>query len=1036
MELMILFLVFALLVLVFVMPLSAMLKARRALLQADLLEVQFREMQARETRLVARIQALEERIPRDPGCDSLADLAVAGPATPHTPAAAAGMTLPPPVPAVAAASPEFAPASGSPQSVPVPSEKPSHRERAHEDLRDVAAGDLLLRFGEEAAGRRVREAQPAVSLEHFMGAKLFAWVGGLAMFLGIVFFVKLSLERGWISPELRTALGFAAGAGLVVAGAGVNRKQAYAVLAHTLMATGVVVLYGMTFAAHAFYKFPVFASPLVAFAIMTLITASAFLLAVGLQTQVVTVLGMIGGFLTPILCSTGRDNPVALFGYVALLDIGVLLVAKHRRWHHLMAVAAACTAFTQLGWFAKFFHIEGYAEGAKTWAAVSVFLGFGALFTVGARGAARAGKDNGLFPAGAALGLWGSALLAAFVFLGCGTITERPALLYVFVLLINLGVIATVWTQPRMGFAPGLIAGATFTHLAVWTQQRLTPEMLPAALAVYLVFGLLHTVSGALWQRGRMAPLPWSAAWTPAATLLLLLMPVLRLPSVSLLLWPALLLTDLGVIALALTTRRLLPVFAALSLTMFTVLSWLLKRPQAGDGGLVFFLVILGGFGLVFAAASVVLSRKAAATDNPAAPQDALARWLPVYSAVLPFALLILATLRLHVSNPTPVFAMALLFSLFLLGLGRITRIRALPMGALLCVLVLEAVWHFRSVNPAQPVAPLAWYLGFYVVFSLHPHLFRRHLEQTVAPWSAAALAGVGTFGLVYSLLKMTWPQLCTGLLPAAFAVPAIAAFLAVRRFHAPENAARLAQLAWFGGVALLFVTLIFPIQFEKQWLSVAWALEGAALCWLFLRVPHPGLRAVGAALLVASFARLALNPAVLDYHVRGALPVWNWQLYAYGVAAIAQFLAARWLAAPRHLMNGVNLRAVFNGLGGALLFLLWNIEIADAFTPEGSRSIAFEFSGNFGRDMTYSIAWGLFALALLGMGFAMRTPATRYVGIGLLAATLLKLFLHDLASIGSGYRIGALMAVALIALAASFLYQRFRDRIDSTDAP
>ena len=46
-------------------------------------------------------------------------------------------------------------------------------------------------------------------------------------------------------------------------------------------------------------------------------------------------------------------------------------------------------------------------------------------------------------------------------------------------------------------------------------------------------------------------------------------------------------------------------------------------------------------------------------------------------------------------------------------------------------------------------------------------------------------------------------------------------------------NAARLAQLAWFGGVALLFVTLIFPIQFEKQWLSVAWALEGAALCWL-----------------------------------------------------------------------------------------------------------------------------------------------------------------------------------------------------------
>ena len=102
--------------------------------------------------------------------------------------------------------------------------------------------------------------------------------------------------------------------------------------------------------------------------------------------------------------------------------------------------------------------------------------------------------------------------------------------------------------------------------------------------------------------------------------------------------------------------------------------------------------------------------------------------------------------------------------------------------------------------------------------------------------------------------------------------------------------------------------------------------------------------------------------------------------------------------------MNGVNLRAVLNGLGGALLFLLLNIETADAFTPEGSRSIAFEFRGNFGRDMTCSIAWGPVGLALLAIGFAMRTPATRYVGIGLLAA--------------------------------SFLHQRFLDRIDSADSP
>ena len=46
--------------------------------------------------------------------------------------------------------------------------------------------------------------------------------------------------------------------------------------------------------------------------------------------------------------------------------------------------------------------------------------------------------------------------------------------------------------------------------------------------------------------------------------------------------------------------------------------------------------------------------------------------------------------------------------------------------------------------------------------------------------------------------------------------------------------------------MALFFITLIFPIQFSHQWITIGWALEGAALLWLFHRVPHPGLRLVG----------------------------------------------------------------------------------------------------------------------------------------------------------------------------------------------
>jgi uncharacterized membrane protein len=402
----------------------------------------------------------------------------------------------------------------------------------------------------------------------------------------------------------------------------------------------------------------------------------------------------------------------------------------------------------------------------------------------------------------------------------------------------------------------------------------------------------------------------------------------------------------------------------------------------------------------------------------------------------MPFVLLIMAVLQLHVTDPSPVFGLALLLSLFLLWVGTMTRITALASAALLCVLAVEGVWHERSFDPALPLVPLAWYLGFYALFTVYPHVFRRRLAETTLPWVSAAIAGPGTFALVYFLVRETWPNDVMGLLPAAFAVPALLSLFTVLRHHSAENPARLTQLAWFGGVALGFITLIFPIQFEKQWLTVSWALEGAALCWLFRCVPHPALPRVGAVLLVVVFARLALNPAVLTYQMRGDVAIFNWQLYAYGVSAAAMFLGSRWLGPPCRLLADLNVRNLFTVLGGILLFLLLNIEIADVFTPPGSESLVLEFSGNFARDMTYSIAWGLFALALLVIGFAKHSPQTRYAGIGLLAVTLLKLFLHDLAEIESIYRIGALIVVALIALAASFLYQRFLSRDETAEEP
>ena len=963
-------------------------------------------------RLKGEMASAPAAVPLSPQMPSVAATA-AGKAIQKQPAPAPVQAMPPAIP------PEKVTISPAPPPIPVAAA-------------EIAAPPALPTMKPEPQPmlELARPLVPAINWEQFMGVKLLAWIGGLAAFLAVAFLVKYSFDNNLISPEVRMALGFAAGLGLLVGGVVMSRKQ-YAVLAHTLCGTGVVILYAVTFACRSVYHFEFF-GPIPTFLLMVLITTAAFFLAVRLNAMVVAILGMLGGFLTPILLSTGVDNPFGLFGYIAILDAGLILVAVHRRWPFLVTLAAAGTIFMQIGWADEFFTREKYFEGNKIFIALAVLFGFNVLYLAAAWWAKQR-RQLDWWLTGAKLALAASALVFAAWFLSFEPLAQRPWLMFSFVFLIDLSVAALVLLDDRVSLAQLMAGLAVFGLLALWTGESLSKELLNAGLTFYLILAILHSVFPVWLQRRRgvSAP-PWGSQLFPPLALVLVLIPIFRLTEISFVVWPMVLLVDLLAIGLAVLTASLLSVLAVLLLTLAATGALIFKIPETLTG-LPMPLFLIGAFAVFFVAVGVWLVRKftpEGLKGNLKLNEDFMlpgniAAQLPILSAVLPFLLLIMVTLRLSLTNPSPVFGLALLLVVLMLGVTKLFSLDWMPAVGLCCMAALETTWHFNRFDPAIPARPLIWYLVFLAVFSLYPFLFLRKFSDRVVPWAAAAMAGPLQFFLVHRLIKLAYPNEVMGLLPAAFALPSLLSLVVVLKKVPAATKARMTQLAWFGGVALFFVTLIFPIQFERQWITIGWALEGAALLWLFHRVPHAGLRLAGAGLLVAAFVRLALNPAVLDYHPRSATAIFNWYLYAYGIVTVCLFAGAWLLAPPRHQIIRVSAPPILIGLGTVLAFLLVNIEIADYFSEPGS-TLTFQFSGSFARDMTYSIAWSVFALVLLVSGIARRIRPPRYAGLGLLSVTILKLFFHDLASLDQLYRIGAFVAVAAIAMLASLAYQRF----------
>jgi len=85
---------------------------------------------------------------------------------------------------------------------------------------------------------------------------------------------------------------------------------------------------------------------------------------------------------------------------------------------------------------------------------------------------------------------------------------------------------------------------------------------------------------------------------------------------------------------------------------------------------------------------------------------------------------------------------------------------------------------------------------------------------------------------------------------------------------------------------------------------------------------------------------------------------------------------------------------------------------------------------------MTYSLAWGVFAIVMLLIGIRSSSQGARYASLGLLTVTIIKVFLHDLWSLGQLFRVASFVGLAVMLILVSFLYQKFIAREKPTEVP
>jgi uncharacterized membrane protein len=933
-----------------------------------------------------------------------------------------------------------------------------------------------------------RESMGGQEWEAVVGGNWLNKLGVLVLVIGIALLLGYEFTR--VGPLGRVTIGMAVGLSMLIGGVFVEHKQAYAIFARGLIGGGWAALYFTTYAMHALPAAKVIDNPYLGTALVLAVACGMILHSLRYKSQTVSGLAYFIAFATLALSESTPFSVLALLPLAASL----LYLAHRFEWHRmavfgLFATYATCASRPDVGaplastqaLFAMYwllfetFDLLRLRRSTANWTIESLILPVNAFAFLGLSLVKwqRANPEHlyTFLAAGAAVYLASAVLRArlrppstfgqdsgALARIGGGSyegpITLSAALAAAAIVLrasgewMNLGLLI----EGEILFLAGLRFGQSYLR-----------RLAGAAFAGPVMKTLLldRTEGGSLVLAGRI----WTN-WSPIAALsaaVFYLNRMLRAPEGVL--YSS---TAAGLIATLLayeTPHQYLSVawlaFAALLFEAgfrwrqpeFRYQSYIVGALGTGAG------LVINSFTLPWLPLAICAALHYAATLRIAFSKDNLldeaekkVAWITAASAV---AFLFVIAWKLAPENYLGVVWLLLGAVLFELGLQKLPK----HFRWLSYLVSTAGLWSifWKHVVDAQIGSDISEALSLgvatLVCWSLSARVFRpmpERIEDYEREWCRDLYTAAGAlFAMTLVWLKLTPPVVALIWTVLGLAIFEIGVRFALPRFRALAHlvaAAVCARLFLFDfaafGDALQITYRTFTISpILASYYYVWWRYQRAnspewerAACRLYLYVSAILFMALarfelGATLAVVAWALFGLALYAIG-QLRG-IPDLRRQSYAIALLSffitsetlsgdharvltasivIASFYCAQ-LLAPRDTAEGIEryARAFYSMLASLLLAIM----------------LFYEVSGEM-----LTMAWAVEALALLGAGFPLRDRLQRLSGLALFMICVLKLFLYDLRTLETMSRILSFIVLGLILVGVSWMYTRFRDRI------